>query len=262
MSSIYDYPFYYDIAFQRDLDLELTFLHACIREWSDVPIPRFLEMGCGPAYHARALAKQKYEVIALDISASMVEYAAEKALEDEVDIDFVCNDMLNFKLNNPVHVALSMMATLNHIFTIDHMVQHLRNVAENLTPDGLYIIELPHPRDLLMGIANRATNPKWRTSRDGVTIDMVWGNEQDPVNSVLETRTFNVEMTVNNNGLETRYQFEELQAIWTPKEMEAAIKLSGCFELCAIYGEFDINQVFNHSKWSWRMISVLKVLRV
>ena len=89
---------------------------------------------------------------------------------------------------------------------------------------------------------------------------MIWGSDEDQVDPVMETRTYQVEMKVTEQAVETTYRFEERHAIWTPKELDAAITLSGRFERCALYGEFDIDQTFNNSKWSWRMIPVLKVL--
>ena len=151
MPSIYDYPLYYDIAFERDLEPEIAFLEACMARWRDEPVRRILELGCGPAYHTRRLARGPYTLIGLDRSAPMLAYAAERAGNEQVAAEFVTGDMMDFHLPSPVDLVLSMMATASHIMTLEQMVIHLRTVADNLTPDGLYILELPHPRDIFQG---------------------------------------------------------------------------------------------------------------
>ena len=52
--------------------------------------------------------------------------------------------------------------------------------------------------------------------------------------------------------------FQEYQALWTWKEIEAAVRLAGDLEIVDWHDALDINQKSNNSKWSWRMIPVMR----
>jgi hypothetical protein len=62
----------------------------------------------------------------------------------------------------------------------------------------------------------------------------------------------------SENGDSETYSFTVDQGVWTVREIKAAVMLAGCFELCALFGDFDLYQEFNNSKWSWRLIPVLR----
>jgi SAM-dependent methyltransferase len=256
--SLYNYPLYYDIAFDRDLEPDITFIEGCMARWNDQKVSRILELGCGPGYHTLGLARRGYDAIGLDLNPLMISYTRAKAERQNIQISLILGDMLDFQLTEPVDMALSMMATSTLIFSLDDMVQHLQVVARNLRDGGLYILEMSHPSDIFIGAGPAATVSRWTTTRDDLSIAMQWGGEKDTVDPITETHVFQVTMTITENEATTNYHFEETQAIWTPKEVEAAVRLSGVFDVMDWYGTFDINQAFNNSRWSWRMIPVLR----
>lgn len=256
--SLYDYPLYYDIAFRRDVEPDVNFLEACLSRWLKDHGRRVLELGCGPGYHTLAFARRGYEAMGLDKSRKMVAYARETAESTRSTATFIEGDMFNFHLDKPVDLIVSLMATATHILTVSEMEQHLITVAENLAPGGLYVLELPHPRDYFSGAGPSATITDWNDEKDGVAVRVSWREPVEPVDPVRETKHYTVTVTVTERNQETAFPFSVEQAIWTPKELEALARLSGCFHLRAMHGEFDINQIFNNSKWSWRMIVILQ----
>lgn len=56
---------------------------------------RALELGCGTGTNAVWLAKQGFEVTAVDLSPLAISNARERAASDGAKIDFVCADVLN-----------------------------------------------------------------------------------------------------------------------------------------------------------------------
>src|SRR5438445_5280015 len=56
---------------------------------------RALELGCGSGTNAIWLAKQGFEVTAVDLSSLAVSRARERAAEQQVKPDFLCADVLN-----------------------------------------------------------------------------------------------------------------------------------------------------------------------
>lgn len=256
--SLYDYPLYYDIAFQREIEPDVDFLEACLSRWIESHGKRVLELGCGPGNHTVAFARRGYEAVGLDKSSKMVVYAREKAEKARSTATFIEGDLLDFKLGKPADLILSLMATATHIQTVSEMEQHLKTVAANLTPGGLYVLELPHPRDYFSGAGPSATLADWHNERDGVAVRISWREPVEPIDPVRQAKRFIVTVTVTEQHQETVFPFSVEQAIWTAKEIDALARLSGCFYLRAMHGEFDINQPLNNSKWSWRMIAVLQ----
>lgn len=256
--NLYDYPLYYDIAFRREVEPDVDFLEACLSRWRQGGGRRVLELGCGPGYHTLGFARRGFEATGLDKSSKMVAYARRKGTDERSTATFIEGDMFDFQLDKPVDLILSLMATATHITTVPEMEQHLKIVAANLTPDGLYILELPHPRDYFSGAGPSATLSDWSDEKDGVAVRISWREPAEPVDPIRETKQYTLMVTVTEQQKEMVFPFSIEQAIWTPKEMEALAKLSGCFHLRAMHGEFDINQNFNNSKWSWRMIVVLQ----
>lgn len=256
--SLYNHPLYYDIAFDRDVTPDIEFLEACMEHWTGTRAERIVELGCGPGYHTLALSRQGYDIVGIDINRAMIDYASHKAETTGCNAGFIVGDMFDFSCPEPVDLAVSMMATGTLIMSMDDMLRHLKAVARNVRDGGLYVMEMPHPADAFIGAPPRAAVNRWTTERDDITISIQWGEEDDPVDPVREIHTYQVTMEVKEGDRSTTYRFMETQAIWTPKEVDAAIRLSGVFDTVAWYGEFDINQLFNNSKWSWRMIPVMR----
>lgn len=256
--SLYDYPLYYDIAFSRDVEPEISFFEQCLARWAQCESNRALELGCGPAYHSESLARNGYDVVALDSSPGMIQYASERLNDQSGTITFIQGDMREFDLSEKVGLAVCMLASVALILTLNDMIAHLESVARNLDEGGLYIMEVSHPRDLFTNSGSRPTAPGWQAHRDQITIDMQWGEASDPVDPIREVHSWKVTAQIKDSSLEKTLQYTEEQAIWTRQEIEAAARLAGGLEIVAWYGAFDTKQTLNNSPWSWRMIPVLR----
>ncbi|MBT5877043.1 MAG: class I SAM-dependent methyltransferase [Candidatus Latescibacteria bacterium] len=256
--SLYDYPLYYDIAFSRDVAPEISFFGQCLAQWAQCESSRALELGCGPAYHSESLARTGYEMIALDSNPTMIEYASQRLGDQAENITFIQGDMRDFDLSEKVDLVVCMLASVALILTLDDMIAHFEAVARNLNEGGLYIMEISHPRDLFTNSGNRPTAPGWQAHRGQISINMQWGEASDPVDPIREVHSWKVTAEIKDSSHSRTLQYTEEQAIWTRQEIEAAARLAGGLEIVAWYGAFDTNQTLNNSRWSWRMIPVLR----
>ena len=57
--------------------------------------------------------------------------------------------MRDFAARAGFDLAITMLNSACHLFTLDDIVAHLAAVAAHLVPGGLYIVELAHPADYL-----------------------------------------------------------------------------------------------------------------
>ncbi len=102
-----------------------------------------IELGCGPAGYARELARRGYRSVGLDLS--MIEYARTAAQREGLALELLHADMTDFTLARPVALAATLLDTACHLLTNEQVVAHLRSVARNLLPGGIFVLDMAHP---------------------------------------------------------------------------------------------------------------------
>lgn len=248
---------FYDIAFDfRDLDRECDALDTlCVRHRGAKPVS-FVDIACGPGYHCLQLALRGRASFAFDLSPEMIAYARKKASSVGAEVSFQVADMRDFTLPNPVDLAFCGISTIHYMLKNDDLVAHLRSVAQNLTPGGLYVFEANHPRDQF-GVGSSTKN-EWESNRDGTTVRMSWGLDDvhfDPISQISQST---VRMDVTRDGKTETHRFINTDRTYTHQEFLLLIEKSDVFQVCEWLGALDPNQPLDNSKASWRMIPVLR----
>lgn len=270
MSGIYDDPELYQIACayrnipaEADALLQWARAHWAAPEGSaandtaanDTPAS-VLELAAGPADHALELARRGLQATALDINPAMCAWAADRAALAGLTLDVVEADMRDFKLTGGVDLAITMLNSACHLFTLDDMVAHLHAITGALVPGGLYIMELAHPADYL-GEASR-TSSEWTITQEGLTADVRWGGPLDAIDPVTQITREQVNITVHYKDGTTRTVTDVVpNRFWTATEITAAIRLAGGLTIAATYGDFDDTTTIDAPD-AWRLILVLR----
>jgi hypothetical protein len=259
VTGIYDDPEMYQIACAyRDIPAEA---HALLswagKHWELDGAPQsVLELAAGPAEHAIELARQGLRATALDISPAMCGWAAAQAARQGVALDVLQGDMRDFVLPAPVDLALTMLNSACHLFTLDDMVAHLAAVAANVVPGGLYIMELAHPADYLTQASR--TSSEWTIEKDGLTAEVRWGGPLDAINPVTQVTREHVTISVTyTDGIKRTVTDVVPNRFWTATELTAAITLAGGLSVAATYGDFDDTTPVDAPE-AWRMVLVLR----
>src|SRR5258708_15994309 len=73
-ANCYDYPQYYDIAFQAYTEREADFIEAACRKYCPFNARRLLEPACGTGRLVTALVARGYEVTGFDLSQPALSY--------------------------------------------------------------------------------------------------------------------------------------------------------------------------------------------
>jgi SAM-dependent methyltransferase len=259
VSGIYDDPEMYQIACAyRDIPVEAGALQSwAAKHWERDGAPRsVLELAAGPAEHAIELARRGLRATALDINPAMCDWAAAQAAGQGVALDVRQGDMRDFALPGPVDLALTMLNSACHLFTLDDMVAHLAAVAANVVPGGLYIMELAHPADYLTQASR--TSSEWTIVKDGLTADVRWGGPVDAINPVTQVTREHVTISVTYpDGMRRTVTDVAPNRFWTATELTAAIALAGGLSVAATYGDFDDTTPVDAPE-AWRLILVLR----
>ena len=251
MSGIYDEPELYELACAyRDITAEVTALAAWCEVHHAGPVGSVLELAAGPAEHARELARRGLRATALDRSPAMCGYAAAQAKSAGVTLDVIEGDMRDFQISdsggNPVlfDVAITMLNSVCHLFTLDDLVRHLAAVRAQLAPCGLYIVELAHPADFFA--PEPRTSNEWVIDASGVHAEVRWGGRGERIDPLTQVTKEHMSITATAQDGTIRTVSDVVpNRFWTLTEFTAAIALanlghpSGGFELVASYGDFD-----------------------
>jgi SAM-dependent methyltransferase len=245
---------YYDILFNRDVGRDVDFLLELYRRQRARSLASVLDLACGPGYHARAFARRGVRAVGLDLRPEMIAFARDQASAEGLTVDWIASDMRDFRLADPVDLAFCVNSGIDCLLTNDEIVHHFRTIADNLSPDGLYVIEMVHPRDCA---PYQYGSWHYQGERDGCRVTLNWATNRplaDPVTQVSRVQTT---LRVAENGEEQVYADEASERFLSAQEILALAELSGALRVSAWYGAFDLDQPLDNSPASSSMIAVL-----
>jgi SAM-dependent methyltransferase len=247
----------YDIAFGfRDVPGECDFLISVCRKHRDSEPTSFLELAAGPALHTRELARRGLHACALDCAQEMVAYGEEQARQQSINIDYQQGDMVNFDLSRSFDLAAILMDSTSYLLGNDAVLKHLKCVADHLNPDGLYVLEMGHPKYVFD--PNAMGENRWEMARDDTTVETKWGNKDDEFDPITQITLTTATVRVTRG--EQVFSFEDTapQRCFTATEFDALIRASGRFEVVTMFGAMDDAVPFDNTKKAWRMVPVLR----
>lgn len=100
---------------------------------------RVLELGSGPGRNAIYFAEQNCEVDAIDLSLTSIQWAKERAIERQVDIHFIHENLFDVKLEPHTYDIVYDSGCFHHI--APHRRNNYKELVWNaLKPGGLFAI--------------------------------------------------------------------------------------------------------------------------
>jgi SAM-dependent methyltransferase len=219
-------------------------------------------VACGPGLHARTLAAWGLQVVGLDRNEAMLAYAARQPGGDEDKLRWLAADMRGFQLDEPVDLAFCLMDSLSHLLTLDDMLAHLRAVAENVSEEGIYVLEQSHPRDAFPD-AEAAASTDWTMEDESgeIVVHTTWGRPEDPFDFATQVGMLTVTMEAEREGVPLFRQEQIIPSrLWLAGEMEAVIRASSVWRLREQFGAMSSSVPWQSEPPAWRMVSVLERL--
>jgi len=124
---------------------------------------RVLDLCCGPGRHSVELARRGLAVTGVDRSSFLLKRARELAVEAQVRVEWVMDDMRRFKRPRAFDLACSLFTSFGYFKDEEDDLRVLRNVAESLTSGGVFVIDVLG-KELL---ARRWENARYTEYPDG-----------------------------------------------------------------------------------------------
>lgn len=253
MTSIYEYPEYYEIVFgKRQIAKQVSFLDKIFRKFSNVKT--VLDIACGRGPHLISLIRKGYECDGLDISWRMMQPLKEDLDKMKLYAEMYQQDMTNININKKYDACICMVNSIQILLTNKDLVNHFRSVAKILKKGGIYVVEMDHPKEFACFFSNNQKKFYVKEfEKDDVKIKVTFEKLGFDLEKGIEKN--NLIFEVNDNGKKIKLVDDSPIRRIMPQEFLA---LAGDeFELVKFYGDFELNVSLNDENAS-RMIAVLR----
>ena len=235
----FDYPQYYDIAFQATTKREADFIEAACRKYCPFAARRFLEPACGSGRLIAALAARGYQVTGFDLSQPALSYLRRRLARRLLHAETFKAEMSYFRLSRPVDAAYCTVNTFRHLLTEQAARGHLECVAGSLCPGGIYLLGL-HLLPLGVDPEDDARWTEWRgETKVAITLRIL--------RTDLRRRIENLRvcLLVRRGSKELRLRHEFQLRTYTARQFRQLLGSVSSLELCNIYdSRYDIEQPF------------------
>lgn len=104
-----------------------------------------LDLACGTGSLTRMLYQLGINVFGADGSADMLTVAASQAAEKGLNIPFICQDMRELSLAQPVDTCVCTLDSINHLTEPEDVQQTFLHLSENMNPGGLFVFDVNTP---------------------------------------------------------------------------------------------------------------------
>ena len=227
----YDWPQYWDLAFDDDTHLEADFVEAAARKYCSFPVRRLLEPGCGGGRLVLELAQRGYAVSACDLSDAAVEFSMARVAAAGLSADVVIADMRALSCEPKADVGYCLVNTFRHLLTEDDAVRHLQAMADSVRSGGLYLIGM----HLLPPDADEEDSEEWSVSKDKTTVNMRLDVADCDRTTRLETLKFCMEVVTSDAASPQLFETDYQMRIYRAHQFEELINRVPEFELLDVY---------------------------
>lgn len=137
------------------------------------------ECACGTGALTMHFAKKGMRVTGVDISREMLELAAEKARENGVMVQFVCQDMAKLQLPKPVDAIICGCDGVNYLTSDKRVCAFFEAAHAAIRPGGAFAFDISSAHKLRNVLGNNFFGEErdeaayiWQNSLDGDIVNM------------------------------------------------------------------------------------------
>jgi SAM-dependent methyltransferase len=235
-ANCYDYPQYYDIAFQAYTQREADFIEAACRKYCPFDVRRLLEPACGSGRLITALAARGYQVTGFDLSQAALSYLRRQLTRRALHAETFEAEMSDFRLGQPVDAAYCTVSTFRHLLTEDAARSHLECIAGSLRLGGIYVLGL-HV------LPSNVDKDGWTERRGETKVTIMLRVLRIDIRSRIEN--LRVCLLARRGSTELRLQYEFQFRTYTARQFRRLLDSVPSLELCDIYDfRYDITRPF------------------
>lgn len=106
------------------------------------PDAKILDLCCGIGRHSVGLSKRGYEVTGVDATEEYLNRAKERAREENVEVEFVKEDMRKFSRPESFDLVLNLYTSFGYFEEREDDKMVVKNIYEFLKPGGVFVIDI------------------------------------------------------------------------------------------------------------------------
>jgi SAM-dependent methyltransferase len=236
-ANCYDYPQYYDIAFQARTSRESDLIENVCRKYCPFVVRHLLEPACGTGRLVTALAARGYRMSAFDLSLPPLSYLRRRLARRRLCAETFAADMTYFRLRPPADAAYCLINTFRHLLTEHAAHDHLQCIAESLRPGGIYVLGM----DLLPLPVQKRHPDRWTRRRRKISVTVTHHVLNTDLRHRIEHIRVSILVRAGVKELRLRHEFD--LRTYTLKQFRRLLTSVPSLELCDIYDFWhDINQ--------------------
>jgi SAM-dependent methyltransferase len=134
-----DYLYFYETALKEEYtQQECTFL---ARELALEKPMKILDLACGHGRHANLIGNLGYSITGIDGNPDFLAIARKEAKKRGLDIRYMCGDIRSIAYHGEFDRVTLLFSSFGY-FTDEENEKVLRNVADALTPGGLFCFDI------------------------------------------------------------------------------------------------------------------------
>jgi SAM-dependent methyltransferase len=118
--------------------------------------PRALDLACGPGRHAIALARRGFDVTAVDLSPTLLQYARAEAEAVGVPITFLQSDMRAIEFDGEFDLGVQLFSSFGYFEDESDDLLVLRHMHNSLHRGGSYALDLMNERWLARNLVKHS----------------------------------------------------------------------------------------------------------
>lgn len=235
LANWYDYPQYYDIAFQAYTRREADFIEAACRKYCPFVARRLLEPACGTGRLIAGLATRGYQMTGFDVSQPALSYLRRRLPRRRLHAETFEAEMSDFRLDRPVDAAYCTLSTFRYLLTEQTARGHLECVADNLRLGGIYILGL----QLLPSDVEKEDGRRWTDRRGDTKVTATLRVLRIDLRRRIEN--LRVCLLVQSGSKEVRLRHEFQVRTYTARQFRRLLYSVPSLELCDVYDfQYDI----------------------
>lgn len=243
MITIEAYTFFAQVydKFMNDIDYDL-WVDYIDKIWERYNIkPKLVaELGCGTGNISGRLVKRGIDMIGIDISEEMLSVAREKAIDEELDILYLCQDMCEFELYGTVDAIISVCDSINYITEKEDLLQVFKLVNNYLDPKGLFIFDI----NTEYKFKNILGNNTFGSVNEDVAY--IWENNFDDEDKINEYYV-NFFLQDEEDGRYDRIEECHYEKAYSIEEIKSLVSESG-LELIDVFDAFTFDKPKDNSE--------------
>ena len=101
-----------------------------------------LDLCCGPGRHSVPLVKKGFQVTGVDLQSILIEKAQEYSINEDIDVEYLEENMLTFKRFEAFDLVISMFSSFGYFSDPEDDFSVIKNVFYSLKPGGKLLMDV------------------------------------------------------------------------------------------------------------------------